>query len=82
MSKNCESCGMPMNKPEDFGGKNTLNKYCVYCTNEKGVLKPFKEKFSDMTNFIMKTSDVNMDAAKQIARETMSKMPAWKNHFS
>jgi len=81
MEKICESCGMPMKKAEDFGGGNSTNKYCTYCTDETGTLKPFEQKLEDMTEFIMKTSDLSKQNAEQMAKDTMSKMPAWKNYF-
>ena len=81
MEKKCESCGMPMKKIEDFGGKIPDNKYCVHCTDELGKLKPFDQKIKDMTGFIMKTSDLNQEKAEQMAKDTMSKMPAWKSYF-
>lgn len=34
----CGSCGMPMEKPEQFGANDTSNAYCVHCTNDKGEL--------------------------------------------
>ena len=80
MEKICESCGMPMVKPEDFGGKNTNNKYCVYCTYENGELKSFKEKISDMTHFIMKTSDIAESKAREMAVENLIKQPAWSDY--
>ncbi len=81
MEKKCESCGMPMQKTSDFGGGNTQNKYCIYCTDDAGNLKPFQQKLEDMTGFIMKTSDLSEEKAEQIAKDTMSKMPAWKSYF-
>lgn len=81
MQKICESCGMPMKKAEEFGGQNPENKYCVYCTDESGALKPFEQKLEDMTGFIMKTSDLSKEKAEQMAKDTMSKMPVWKSYF-
>ncbi|MDF1548001.1 MAG: zinc ribbon domain-containing protein [Bacteroidales bacterium] len=81
MKKICESCGMPMITAEDFGAKNTDNKYCIHCTDELGKLKPFEQKLTDMTHFIMRTSDLNKENAEKMAKETMSKMPAWKAYF-
>lgn len=78
-TKNCESCGMPMSKPEDFGGQNPNNKYCRYCTDEKGILKPFDEKLNDFAEFIMKSNDFGKEQALKIAKENLLKMPAWKH---
>ena len=79
MKKICESCGMPMEKPEDFGGKNPDNRYCVYCTDSKGNLKSYKEKVKDMTGFIMRTTDLSEEQAMIMAKENLKKFPAWAN---
>ena len=31
MEKFCKSCGMPMDKPEDFANNNPNSNYCYYC---------------------------------------------------
>ena len=77
--KVCESCGMPMKKIEDFGGKNPGNKYCVYCTDEKGNLKSYEEKVEDFKNLILKTNDFGEEQAFKMAKESLAKFPAWKN---
>ena len=79
MEKICESCGMPMVKPEDFGGKDTSNKYCIYCTYENGELKSFEEKWEDMTAFITKTTDLSAENARKMAKENLLKQPAWSH---
>ena len=66
-----------MRKPEEFGGKNPDNKYCVYCTDDNGILKPFDIKLKEMTGFIMKTTDLSREKAEKIALENMKKQPAW-----
>jgi len=40
-AKTCMSCGMPMTKPEDFGGGNPDNLCCVHCSNPDGILKSY-----------------------------------------
>jgi len=77
--KNCESCGMPMHSPEDFGGQDTSNKYCRYCTNEAGELKSYEEALQGMTNFIVQTQGLARGQAEKTAREGLAKMPAWKD---
>ena len=78
-TKICESCGMPMKKAEDFGGQNIGNKYCRYCTDNEGNLKPFEEKLNDFKEFIMKTNDFGEEQAFKIAKENLLKMPAWQH---
>jgi len=77
VDKNCMSCGMPMTKPEDFGGGNPNNIYCVNCTNPDGSLKSYEEALEGMTNYMMAFQDLDREAAEEAAREYMSKMPAW-----
>ena len=77
---NCQSCGMPMVKPGDFGGGNPGNKYCVHCTHPDGSLKSYEEALDGITNFMMKMQNMDRETAEKAAREYMSKMPAWSNH--
>jgi hypothetical protein len=35
MEKFCKSCGMPMDKPEDFANNDTNSNYCYYCGERK-----------------------------------------------
>lgn len=75
--KFCESCGMPLREKKDFGGGRLDNKYCVYCTDEKGELKPFDVVFAGMQQFAIMNTGVSEEEALKIAKETMAKMPAW-----
>jgi uncharacterized glyoxalase superfamily protein PhnB len=75
--KACMSCGMPMTKPEDFGGGNPENLYCVYCSNPDGSLKSREEVFKGMVNFMMMSQKMDRKTAESAAEERMSKMPAW-----
>ena len=78
-AKNCMSCGMPMTKPEDFGGGNPNNIYCVHCSNPDGSLKSYEEALEGMTSFMMTSQNMDREAAEKAAREYMSKMPAWSD---
>lgn len=80
--KVCESCGMPMERISDFGGGNTENKYCTYCTDEKGELKDFHTKFNEMIGFVVSRMNIDRSAAEKIVEENMAKMPAWKSYFA
>jgi len=79
--KICESCGMPMHSPEDFGGGKPGNLHCKYCTDEQGNLKDFDTRLEDLTRFVISRSGVDRTVAVQMARENMAKMPAWKGYF-
>jgi uncharacterized glyoxalase superfamily protein PhnB len=75
--KACMSCGMPMTKPEDFGGGNSENLYCVYCSKPDGSLKSYKEVFEGMVNFMMMSQKMDRKTAESAVKERMAKMPAW-----
>lgn len=79
--KICQSCGMPMKEKTDFGGGDIDNKYCKYCTDEKGELKDFTTKLEETINFVATRMNVDKSVAKKIAQENMAKMPAWKEFF-
>ena len=79
--KICESCGMPMRSESDFGGADIENKYCKFCTDERGVLKSFDIKLEDTIKFTMSRMNVDRSVAEKIAKENMAKQPAWKEFF-
>ena len=77
-AKTCESCGMLMKVEEDFGGGLESNKYCNKCTDESGVLFTYEAKLELMTMSIMGRQGAPESMARSMAKETMSKMPAWQ----
>ncbi|HEY82382.1 MAG TPA: hypothetical protein G4O01_03725 [Dehalococcoidia bacterium] len=77
-AKNCLSCGMPMTKPEDFGGGNPLNVYCVHCSRPDGSLKSYQEVFQGMVNFMMLSQNMDRETAEKAAKEHLARMPAWE----
>ncbi len=70
MMSNCQSCGMPMTKAEDFGGGNPENKCCVHCTHPDGSLKSYDEALEGMTNFMMKSQNMDSETAGKNGRPT------------
>jgi uncharacterized glyoxalase superfamily protein PhnB len=77
--KSCMSCGMPMAKPEDFGGGNPENLYCVHCSNPDGSLKSYEEVFEGMVNFMVSSQKMGRKTAESAVKERMSSMPAWSD---
>jgi hypothetical protein len=71
---------MPLEKPSDHALSNITIHYCTYCTDEKGKLKPYQEVLAGMTGYLVQSQGIDQTAAESIAKEMMSKMPAWKNH--
>ncbi len=78
--KICESCGMPMEKEEDFGGGKIGNRYCIFCTDPTGDLKTYDEVLHGFTNFVVENQGLTIEEAKKVAAEMMRKNPAWKEH--
>lgn len=77
----CESCGMPLHKLTDHGGGIERNPYCIFCTDEDGNLKSFKEIYEGMVENFFMPQGMSRIEAETAARDLMSKMPAWKNRF-
>ncbi len=78
-AKNCLSCGMPMTKPEDMGGGNPANVYCVHCCCPDGSLKSYEEVFKGMANFMMMSQNMARETAEKATKEYMAKMPVWES---
>lgn len=78
MYKTCISCGMPLQKPQDFPLKDESKNYCVHCARPDGSMKSYDEALTGMTQFIVKTQGLDKDIARNAARNMMAKMPAWK----
>ncbi len=76
---NCESCGMPMMKPEDHGAGKEDNKYCKYCTDEEGKLKSREQVKEGMMQLKMNSEKKSIEQAEREVEEYMKSMPAWKD---
>jgi len=73
----CESCAIPMQKPEDHGGGDITNKYCKFCAPD-GKLISREEVREGWTRYIMRTENISREEAGKKVDEEMPKMPAWK----
>ena len=75
----CESCGFPMKNENDFGGGNMENKYCAYCCDKNGELKPYDEVLECMKSFVIEKMEVSEEKAIELAKINMAERAAWKN---
>jgi len=73
----CSSCGMPFQKAEDHALGREDMPYCAYCTKEDGTLKTYEEVLEGFMEHLIHTQGLNKSAARQMASDTMSKLPAW-----
>ena len=80
----CQSCSMPMEKPEDFGTDdegNRVNNYCHYCYQSGEFTNP-DITLGQMTEIVVKNMVEEMkipeDHARQIAQSFLPKLVRWR----
>lgn len=76
--KICIACGMPMKEPADFAMGDPEKDYCVYCALPDGTMQSYEEKLRSLTAFIVRTQGLDEQAANDVARKMMARLPAWK----
>ena len=76
--KTCIACGMPMTKPADFAMGDESKDYCVYCARTDGSMQSYEEKLDGMTDFLVRTQGLDPAAARETAKTSMAKLPAWE----
>jgi hypothetical protein len=56
-------------------------RYCQYCTNERGELSSFDERFERMIAWqARRTPEKSRAELEATTLSFMAKMPAWKDH--
>ncbi|MBU4269822.1 AraC family transcriptional regulator [Candidatus Dependentiae bacterium] len=78
MQKYCESCGMPMNKKEDFALKNETSIFCLYCVNPDGSVKSCEEIFDGGVQFFMSQLGSDRKMAEKVTRKNMNMQSHWQ----
>jgi hypothetical protein len=71
---------MPMNSVDEHAMGDVARNYCRYCARPDGSMQSFDEKLESMTQFIVKTQGLDAIAARETAKRTMLKLPAWKTN--
>jgi hypothetical protein len=67
----CQSCAMPIES----------GIYCQYCTDDKGKLQPFEERFERMVQWMSRQNPgLPLGEAKKQTLAYMTTMPAWRDH--
>lgn len=74
----CYSCGMPLEKAADHALGDLNQKYCTYCTDPRGKLKPFEEILSGMASHLVHSQGLAPQAATEMAKKLLLEQPAWK----
>lgn len=77
--KACGSCGVPLEKAEDYALGDPSQEYCCYCTDEKGGLLPYSEILEMNTKYYIESQGITEQAAQTMAANFLKSQPAWKN---
>lgn len=78
--KNCATCGMPLEKKEDFALGDEKSGFCAYCVNPDGSVKSGEEIFQGGVNFFLGALGGEKSLAEKITRKNMSQLPYWQEH--
>lgn len=80
----CQSCSVPMGKPEDFGtdeNGSRVNNYCNYCFQNGEFTHP-DITLGQMTEIVVKnmteTMNIPEDQARQITQSFLPKLVRWR----
>lgn len=74
----CESCGMPLEGIEDLANGDENSRFCHYCLDDKGRLKPVEEIFESGVEFFMSQLGGDRQKAEKITRKNMIRQPYWQ----
>ena len=81
----CQSCGMPMNKPEDFGintNRSMSKEYCKFCFQNGKFTDPditMQKMIEKVAGFMVTLEDMPEKEAKNLAKTTISKLKRWQS---
>ena len=81
----CQSCGMPMATPEDFGTNadgSSNEEYCTYCFRNGEFTAPdmtMEEMIEHVAAIGVDKLGMAEDEAKQMASEVMPKLKRWQS---
>jgi len=78
--KFCATCGMPLEKKEDFALGNENSEFCLYCVNTDGSVKSGEEIFNGGVNFFLGIIGGDKNLAEKLVRKNMNRLPYWQNH--
>jgi hypothetical protein len=70
---------MPLRSAADHARGNIDLDYCTHCADAEGKLKSYQDVLHGMTQFLCRTQGIDETAAVGMAREMMSRMPAWRS---
>jgi hypothetical protein len=74
----CISCGVPMTEAAMHAGADPAKPYCRGCARPDGSMISYDEVLGMLTSHLVRSLDLDESAARAIAAERLSKLPAWR----
>lgn len=81
----CQSCGMPMSKPEDFGTNadlSTSKEYCQFCFRKGKFTDPnitMQQMIEKVAGFMVTLEKMPENDAKLMAKTSVPKLKRWQS---
>jgi len=80
----CQSCGMPLTNPEQFGtnaDKSINNDYCIYCYKDgKFIDDVSMEEYIDMCSQYWEQAGMTNEQMKEFCTRLFPTLKRWKNN--
>lgn len=80
----CQSCGMPIREPEDFGtneDQSTTDEFCHYCFRDGSFSEPLMtmgQMIDKLTIISMDKLKISEEEARRNAETTLPKLKRWQ----
>lgn len=81
----CQSCGMPLTTPAQFGTEadgSTTREYCIYCYKEGKFEQPGMslEGMTEMCTAILKDEGMDEESARSMLRNQLPFLKRWRTN--
>jgi hypothetical protein len=82
----CQSCGMPMEKPDDFGTNadgSPSSEFCSLCYQNGVFTEPdisMREMIEKVTLILMNSMSLPKERAEEIAKDTIPHLNRWRKY--
>jgi len=73
----CITCGVPMRDAADHADGDLTRPHCRGCVRPDGSIITYDEVCEHMAEHLVQTLDLHPTAARTIAEERLSNLPAW-----
>ena len=76
MEKFCKSCGMPMDKQEDFANNDKRSNYCYYCGDKPSIYNKgehYDNQVLEKEEYYNKKENKSKAKKKKIVKKTTKK---------